>query len=68
MARSKKPMSRRTELRFGREIQEQYDRGASWARIADDYDMSPSKVKRLAKTYRDDCDRRAHQNQMTLFG
>ncbi|WP_405492967.1 hypothetical protein [Nocardia sp. NBC_00511] len=68
MATAKKPMSARTELRLGREIQEQYDRGASWAAIAVDFDLSRSKVMRLARTYRDDCDRRARQNQLTLFG
>ncbi|MFJ9365304.1 hypothetical protein ACIRRA_12915 [Nocardia sp. NPDC101769] len=67
MAKAKKPMSRRTELRLGREIQEQYDRGASWAAIAVDFDMPKSRVQRLARTYREDCDRRAHQNQLTLF-
>ncbi|APA97088.1 hypothetical protein [Nocardia seriolae] len=67
MAKAKKKMSRRTELRLGREIQEQYDRGASWTVIAVDFDLSKSMVQRLARTYREDCDRRAHQDQMTLF-
>ncbi|MEV5832215.1 hypothetical protein [Nocardia sp. NPDC052112] len=58
MARNKKPVSRK-ELMIGREIQEQYDRGAKWDVIAIDYDISKSKVQRLAKAYRDDCDRRA---------
>ncbi|MTK38821.1 hypothetical protein [Nocardia seriolae] len=60
-------MSQRTQLRLGREIQEQYDHGASWAAIAVDFDLSMNKVKQLAKLYREDCDRRAHQNQLTLF-
>ncbi|MGW4246354.1 hypothetical protein [Nocardia sp. NPDC004722] len=60
-------MSRRTELRRGRMFQEQYDRGASWDTIAVDSDMSRSKVMRLARIYRDDCDRKAHQQQLTLF-
>ncbi|WP_330179646.1 hypothetical protein OHB26_24765 [Nocardia sp. NBC_01503] len=68
MPTAKKPMSQRTQLRLGREIQEQYDRGASWAVIATDYDLSQWKAKKLAKLYRDDCDRRAHLNQLTLFG
>ncbi|WP_458690456.1 hypothetical protein [Nocardia tengchongensis] len=67
MAKPKKPMSRRTELRLGREIQEQYDRGGSWAVIAVDFGLSMYRVKKLAKTYREDCDRRAPQNQLTLF-
>lgn len=67
MATTRKPMSRRTELRLGREIQEQYDHGSSWAAIAADFDLSKSKAQRLARTYREDCDRRAHQNQLTLF-
>ncbi|MFJ4649786.1 hypothetical protein ACIP5Y_00785 [Nocardia sp. NPDC088792] len=67
MAKARKPMSRRTELRLGREIQEQYDHGSSWTTIAVDFDIPKYKVQRLARTYREDCDRRAHQNQMTLF-
>ncbi|GAB3207863.1 hypothetical protein [Nocardia tengchongensis] len=67
MAKAKKPMSRRTQLRLGREIQEQYDRGASWAAITVDFDLPKYKVQRLARTYREDCERRAHQNQLTLF-
>lgn len=67
MAKAKKPMSQRTQLRLGREIQEQYDHGASWAAIAVDFDLSIYKAKQLAKVYRQDCDRRAHQNQLTLF-
>ncbi|WP_327141339.1 hypothetical protein [Nocardia sp. NBC_01327] len=68
MARAKKPISRRVELRLGREIQEQYERGRTWAAIAVDFDISKTKAQRLAKVYREDCDRRAHQNQLTLFG
>ncbi|QLY29262.1 hypothetical protein H0264_28865 [Nocardia huaxiensis] len=67
MTTRKKPMSARTQLRLGREFQERFDHGDSWAAIATDYDLSKSMVQRLARTYRDDCDRRAHQNQMTLF-
>ncbi|UGT45149.1 hypothetical protein LTV02_17920 [Nocardia yamanashiensis] len=67
MAKAKKPLSPRTELRLGREFQERYDHGDNWSRIAVDYDMSQATVKRLAKIYRDDCDRRAHQHQLTLF-
>ncbi|MFD7841380.1 hypothetical protein ACFV4K_00370 [Nocardia sp. NPDC059764] len=67
MAKPKKPMSQRTQLRLGREIQEQYDRGVSWASIAVDFDLSMYRVKILAKTYRDDCERKAHKNQLTLF-
>ncbi|MEV6098670.1 hypothetical protein [Nocardia sp. NPDC051981] len=67
MAKARKPMSRRTELRLGREIQEQYDRGASWTAIAVDFDLPKYKAQRLARTYREDCDRKAHENQLTLF-
>ncbi|WP_157534899.1 hypothetical protein [Nocardia inohanensis] len=67
MAKAKKPMSRRTELRLGKEFQERYDRGDNWSVIAVDYDMSQAKVKRLAKIYQVDCDRKAHQHQLTLF-
>ncbi|NNH75870.1 hypothetical protein HLB23_39480 [Nocardia uniformis] len=68
MARSRKPLSRRKELTLGREIQEQYDHGRSWSAIAVDFDLSKTMVQRLAKVYREDCDRRAHQHQLTLFG
>lgn len=68
MARTKKPMSRTKQLRLGREIHEQYDHGDSWATIAVDFDLSKTMVQRLAKLYREDCDRRAHQHQLTLFG
>ncbi|MEV0467141.1 hypothetical protein AB0I30_19025 [Nocardia tengchongensis] len=67
MAKPKKPMSRRTELRLGRDIQEQYDWGASWTAITVHFELPEYKVKRLARIYRDDCDRRAHENQLTLF-
>ncbi|MFD6357160.1 hypothetical protein KHQ06_16060 [Nocardia tengchongensis] len=49
MAKARKPMSRRMELRLGREIQEQYDRGASWTAITVDFDLPKYKVQRLAE-------------------
>ncbi|WP_327144368.1 hypothetical protein [Nocardia sp. NBC_01327] len=67
MARTSKPVSRR-ELALGRELQEQYERGRTWVTIAVDFDISKTKAQRLAKAYREDCDRRAHQNQLALFG
>lgn len=35
--------------------------------ITVDFDLPKYKVQRLARTYREDCERRAHQNQLTLF-
>ncbi|MBY8859287.1 hypothetical protein K7711_22645 [Nocardia sp. CA2R105] len=67
MARSKQ-MSAQRELKLGREIQEQYDHGSTWAAIAVDFDMSKAKAQRLARAYREDCDRKAHRHQLTLFG
>ncbi|WP_024799305.1 hypothetical protein [Nocardia sp. BMG51109] len=67
MTRSRKPVSQE-ELKLGREIQEEYDHGATWPNIAVIFDVSEWKAKRLAKAYRDDCYRRAHQNQLPLFG
>lgn len=66
MARNRKPTSRQ-ELVLGREIQEQFDHGSTWAAIAVDFDITKTKAQRLAKAYRDDCHRRAHQHQLTLF-
>ncbi|MQY22668.1 hypothetical protein [Nocardia macrotermitis] len=63
-----KPLSAQRALRLGREIQEQYDHGSSWDEIAVDFDMSKWKARKLARAYREDCDRRARQNQLTLFG
>ncbi|WP_282783952.1 hypothetical protein [Nocardia sp. CC201C] len=67
MARRRKPLSPRRQLTLGREIQQQYDQGRSWTAIAVDFDLSKTTVQRLAKLYRTDCDRKAHQHQLTLF-
>ena len=67
MTRSK-PLSARQALKLGREIQEQYDHGATWNEIVADFDVSKWKAQKLARAYREDCDRRAHQNQLPLFG
>lgn len=61
-------LSARRALTLGREIQEQYDHGAGWATIAADFDLSESKARRLARAYRQDCDRKAHRHQLILFG
>ncbi|MFI6215902.1 hypothetical protein ACIBCD_28245 [Nocardia brasiliensis] len=66
MARPRKPTSRE-ELALGREIQEQFDYGRPWTAIAIDFDITKTKAQRLAKAYRDDCHRRTHQHQLTLF-
>ncbi|MFC9995851.1 hypothetical protein [Nocardia sp. NPDC127526] len=68
MVRARKPFSRRKQLTLGKQIQQQYDQGRSWAVIAVDFELSKTTAQRLAKTYREDCDRKAHQHQLTLFG
>ncbi|MFI6867596.1 hypothetical protein [Nocardia sp. NPDC050406] len=68
MAPARQQLSRREQLRLGREIQEQYDHGSSWAAIAVDFDLSKTRVQQLAKLSRKDCDEKARRHQLPLFG
>ncbi|GAB4587839.1 hypothetical protein [Nocardia sp. IFM 10818] len=53
---------------LGKQIQQQYDQGRNWVALAVDFELSKTTTQRLAKLCREDCDRKAHQHQLTLFG
>lgn len=51
----------------GRLIQQEYDRGLTWTRIAVEFDTTVPTAQRLAKRYRDYCQREADEQQLPLF-
>jgi hypothetical protein len=50
----------------GKSIQDDYDHGVSWDELADTYKITKSAARRLTREYREEADRKAHENQLTM--